>query len=106
MSRTLLRGWTLTVPYFLEILGNFAKLLAIGLRDMKEACLKVEAAARRWRKDEQGIEGYGSLSSGKKSNVRGKMAQRFLLCEPTLSRRPLLSSHSEGRGQTAVGWVI
>lgn len=94
------------MPYFLETLGSFAKLLAVGLRDMREACLRVEAAARRWRKDQQGTEGCGSLSSGKKSNVRGKMAQRFLLREPTLSRQPLLSSRSEGRGQTTAGWVI
>lgn len=84
-------------------LGSFAKLFAGGLRDVREACLRVKAAAQRRRKDEQWTEGCEFLASGKKTNVGEKVARRFLLREPTLSRQPLLSSRSEGRGQTAEG---
>lgn len=50
-------------------LGSFAKLFAGGLRDVREACLRVKAAAQRRRKDEQWTEGCEFLASGKKTNV-------------------------------------
>ena len=42
------------MPHFLEMLGQFSKLLAGGPGEMGEACLRVEAAALRLEKEGQG----------------------------------------------------
>lgn len=62
MGRPFLLGWALTVPHFLETLGSFSELLAEGIGEMRKACLRVQAAARRWRKEGQGMEDCGSLT--------------------------------------------